>query len=131
MIIISADGMCEFGRITHHLANNIEDSSTIVLLVGFMAEDTLGRRLQNHEPKIKIFGNTLSVNAEILQINAFSAHGDYQELTAWLKGNDNSHLKRIFMVHGEDKAQKAFRSYLAGNDFRNVSIVKYGDEFEL
>ena len=131
MIIISADGMCEFGRITHHLANNIEDSSTIVLLVGFMAEDTLGRRLQNHEPKIKIFGNTLSVNAEILQINAFSAHGDYQELTAWLKGNDNSNLKRIFMVHGEDKAQKAFRSYLAGNDFRNVSIVKYGDEFEL
>ena len=131
MIIISADGMCEFGRITHHLANNIEDSSTIVLLVGFMAENTLGRRLQNHEPKIKIFGNTFSVNAEILQINAFSAHGDYQELTAWLKGNDNSRLKRIFMVHGEDKAQKAFRSYLAGNDFRNVSIVKYGDEFEL
>ena len=131
MVIISADGMCEFGRITHHLANNIENKSTIIMLVGFMAENTLGRRLQNREKSVKIFGNTFAVNAEILQINAFSAHGDYQELTAWLKKNDNSNLKQIFMVHGEDKAQKAFRSYLAENDFRDVSIVKYSDKFEL
>lgn len=101
------------------------------MLVGFMAENTLGRRLQNREKSVKIFGNTFAVNAEILQINAFSAHGDYQELTAWLKKNDNSNLKQIFMVHGEDKAQKAFRSYLAENDFRDVSIVKYNDKFEL
>ncbi|MEL3908430.1 MAG: MBL fold metallo-hydrolase [Treponemataceae bacterium] len=131
MVIISADGMCEFGRITHHLANNIEKSSTIIMLVGFMAANTLGRRLQNREPKVRIFGNVLDVNAEIVQINAFSAHGDYSELIDWLKQNDNSNLKRIFLVHGEPKEQNAFMSHLSKNNFNDVSIVKYGDRFEL
>lgn len=131
MVIISADGMCEFGRITHHLANNIEKSSTIIMLVGFMAENTLGRRLQNREPKVKIFGDVFNVNAEIVQINAFSAHGDYSELIDWLKRNDNADLKRIFLVHGEQKEQKAFMSHLSNADFNDVSIVKYGDKFEL
>lgn len=131
LIIISADGMCEFGRITHHLANNIEDSSTTILLVGFMAENTLGRRLQNREAKVRIFGNVYHVNADIVQINAFSAHADYTELLAWLNKNDNSRLKRIFMVHGESKAQNAFYRYLGENNYNNVSIVKYGDTFQL
>lgn len=131
MIIISADGMCEFGRITHHLANNIEKSSTIILLVGFMAENTLGRRLQNREDKVKIFGSTFTVNASIVQINSFSAHADYTELLGWLNKNDNRSLKRIFLVHGEKKAQSFFKQYLNENDYHNVDIVKYGDKFTL
>lgn len=131
LIIISADGMCEFGRVTHHLANNIEKNSTIILLVGFMAENTLGRRLQNRYEKVKIFGNSYDVNAEIVQINAFSAHADYSELLDWLNGNDNSKLKNIFMVHGEKKAQSSFKEYLFKNNHKNVDIVKYGDLFNL
>lgn len=131
MIIISADGMCEFGRVTHHLANNIENPSTKILLVGFMAENTLGRRLQNHEPEVKIFGDKYQVRAEILQINAFSAHADYFEATEWLKSLDSSKLKKIFLVHGEPDAQKYFSGYLNDNNFKSVQIIKYNETYEL
>lgn len=131
LIIISADGMCEFGRITHHLANNIERNSTVIMLVGFMAANTLGRRLQNREKQVKIFGDVFNVNAEILQINAFSAHADYQEMTRWLDKNDTPSLKRIFLVHGEQNAQKAFTTHLNEHGYKDVSVVKYSDMFEL
>ena len=68
MIIISADGMCEAGRIVHHLYNNIEDSNTTILLVGFMAENTLGRRLQNREEEVKVLGEWKKVKAQIEQL---------------------------------------------------------------
>lgn len=131
MIIISADGMCEFGRITHHLANNIEKPSTKIMLVGFMAENTLGRRLQNKEQEVKIFGEWHQVRAEILQINAFSAHADYFEAAQWLKSLDTSHLKNIFLVHGEPAAQKFFTNYLNDNNFKDVQTIKYGEVYEL
>ncbi|AGT44208.1 MBL fold metallo-hydrolase RNA specificity domain-containing protein [Treponema pedis] len=131
MIIISADGMCEFGRITHHLANNIEKPSTKIMLVGFMAENTLGRRLQNREQEVKIFGEWRQVRAEILQINAFSAHADYFEATEWLKSLDTSSLKKIFLVHGEPEAQKYFGTYLKDNGFKDVQIVKYKETYDL
>ncbi len=131
MIIISADGMCEFGRITHHLANNIEKPSTKIMLVGFMAENTLGRRLQNREQEVKIFGEWYQVRAEILQINAFSAHADYFEAAQWLKSLKTLHLKNIFLVHGEPAAQRFFTNYLNDNNFKNVQIIKYGEVYEL
>ena len=131
MVIISADGMCEFGRITHHLANNIEKPSTKVMLVGFMAEDTLGRRLQNREHEVKIFGEWHQVRAEILQINAFSAHADYFESREWLDSLENPKLKRIFLVHGEPKAQTYFTQYLNENGYKDVKTVKYGEIYSL
>ena len=131
MVIISADGMCEFGRITHHLANNIEKPSTKVMLVGFMAEDTLGRRLQNKEQEVKIFGEWHQVRAEILQINAFSAHADYFESREWLDSLENPKLKRIFLVHGEPKAQTYFTQYLNENGYKDVKTVKYGEIYSL
>ncbi len=131
MVIISADGMCEFGRITHHLANNIEKPSTKVLLVGFMAEDTLGRRLQNKEQEVKIFGESHQVRAEILQINAFSAHADYFESREWLDSLKNPKLKTIFLVHGEPKAQTYFTQYLNENGYNDVKTVKYGKKYNL
>ena len=131
MVIISADGMCEFGRITHHLANNIEKPSTKVMLVGFMAEDTLGRRLQNREQEVKIFGEWHQVRAEILQINAFSAHADYFESREWLDSLENPKLKRIFLVHGEPKAQTYFTQYLNENGYKDVKTVKYGETYSL
>ena len=130
MVIISADGMCEFGRITHHLANNISKPSTKILLVGYMAENTLGRRIRNREPEVKIFGEWHQVRAEILQINAFSAHADYTEITDWLDSLDTSGLKKLFMVHGEPDAQSFFQAYLQEHHYES-HIMKYGDVIEL
>lgn len=131
MIIISADGMCEAGRITHHLANTIGDPCNQILIVGYMAEHTLGRRILNREMEVKIFNQWYNVRAEITQINAFSAHADYQEATDWLQSMDTSGLKRIFMVHGEPEVQVVFKDHLEENGFKSVQIVKYGEHYEL
>lgn len=131
MIIISADGMCEAGRVQHHLLNNISNPKTVILLVGFMADHTLGRRLMNREPEVKIFDNWYKVNARIENINAFSAHADYSEATAYLDSLDKSRLKRIFLVHGEPDAQSFFKNHLQSHGYTNVDIVKYGETYEL
>lgn len=131
MIIISADGMCEFGRVVHHLSNNIEKNTTIVLLVGFMAHDTLGRRLQEKEKEVKILGNWLRVRSDIVQINAFSAHADYKEIGEWLDSFDTSRLKGIFLVHGEPDSQAHLKSYLEKKDYQNIQIIKYDSTYSL
>jgi metallo-beta-lactamase family protein len=131
LVIISADGMCEAGRVVHHLANNIEDANTTVLCVGYMAEQTLGRRIRNREVSLKINGNWYTRKADVREINAFSAHADYSEAGDWLKSLDTSRLKKIFMVHGEPNAQSAFKKYLAGIGFGNVEVVSYGSNWEL
>lgn len=100
------------------------------MLVGYMADNTLGRRLQNREPEVKIFGEWHQVRAEILQINAFSAHADYFETVEWLDSLDTSRLKQLFMVHGEPDAQQFFHTYLQEHRYRS-HIVKYGEVFEL
>jgi metallo-beta-lactamase family protein len=129
MIIIAADGMCEAGRVVHHLANNISNSANTVLIVGYMAENTLGRRLKAGEKEVSIFGDRYAVRAQIDVINAFSAHADYSECLDWLKKIDTSCLKKIFLVHGEVQAQAAFKPYLRDNGFPNVEIVKYGQTY--
>lgn len=131
MIIISADGMCEAGRVLHHLANNISNPANQVLLVGYMAENTLGRRLKNGEKEVRIMGDWYNVKAEIQQINAFSAHADYQECLDWLHAIDTSRLKHIYLVHGEPDVQNYFVKFLAENGFPNTTIVKYGESYTL
>jgi metallo-beta-lactamase family protein len=131
LVIISADGMCEAGRVVHHLANNISDPNTTVLCVGYMAEQTLGRRIRNKEVYLKINGDWYKRRADVREINAFSAHADYKEAGEWLQGMDTSRLKKIFMVHGEPGAQSAFKKYLAGIGFDNVEIVRYGQNWSL
>lgn len=131
MIIISADGMCEAGRILHHLSNNVEDPRNQLLLVGFMAEHTLGRRLQERELEVKIMGDWHTVRAETTQINAFSAHADYKEMTQWLDEIDTSILKKIYLVHGEPDVQIVFKDHLENSGYPNVHIVKYGETYEI
>jgi metallo-beta-lactamase family protein len=130
LIIISADGMCEAGRIQHHLIHNIQDPDTSILIVGFMAQNTLGRRLRNREKEVKIHGQWFKVNAQIEEINAFSAHADYEEMGNWLDEIDTSNLKKIFLVHGEPKVQKAFKEYLIKKGYPNIEIVQYGKTYE-
>jgi metallo-beta-lactamase family protein len=129
LIIISADGMCEAGRIQHHLINSIEDPNTTILTVGYMAENTLGRRIRNKDPEVKIHGQWFQRKAEVEEINAFSAHADYVEATEWLHALDTSRLKRILLVHGEPKAQGAFKQYLAEQGYPQTDIVQYGKTY--
>ena len=131
LIIISADGMCEAGRIQHHLIHNLGDLNTTVLIVGYMAENTLGRRILNRENEVKIHGHWIKRRAAVEKINSFSAHADYEETIDWLKAVDTSRLKRIFLVHGEPKAQSALKSHLADSGFSGAEIVKYGKTYEL
>jgi metallo-beta-lactamase family protein len=131
LIIISADGMCEAGRIQHHLIHNIEDPHTAVLIVGYMAENTLGRRIRDRAEEVKIHGQWFKRCAQVEDLNAFSAHADYAEALDWLKAMDTSRLKRIFLVHGEPKAQGAFKKYLGENGFPQTEIVRYGQNYDL
>lgn len=131
MIIISADGMCEAGRILHHLANNISDENNTILIVGYMAENTLGRKILEGEKEVHIMDNWYKVNAQVRKINAFSAHADYTETLEWLNEIDTSRLKKIFLVHGEKDAQEFLENYLKENGFKDVQITKYGETYDL
>jgi metallo-beta-lactamase family protein len=123
--------MCEAGRIQHHLMHNIENPNTTIMTVGYMAKDTLGRRIRNREKEVKIHGDWYKLNAQVEEINAFSAHADYHETLEWLQALDTSKLKGIFLVHGERKSQNFLKNYLEENGFPNVEIVKYGKTYEI
>lgn len=129
MIIISADGMCEAGRIVHHLANNIANPNNTILIVGYMAEYTLGRKILEGADEVKIMYDWYKVRAKVEKVNAFSAHADCVEAVEWLKELNTSQLKNIYIVHGEKKAQAEFVEYLAQNGYKNTTIVKQGKHY--
>ena len=106
-IIISASGMCEFGRIRHHLANQIEDEKNLILIIGFMAEGTLGRSLVEGKNPVNIFGEPHPVKARIEIFNAFSGHADQKGLLKQVEKSGKA--KSIFLVHGEPDSQEIFR----------------------
>lgn len=106
MVIISASGMCESGRILHHLRNNIENSRNTILIVGFVAKNTLGRKIVERNKTVKIFGEELRLRAEVVVINAFSTHADRSELLDYVMPLKDR-VKGIFVVHGdEDQSEK-------------------------
>jgi metallo-beta-lactamase family protein len=106
-IIISASGMCESGRILHHLKNNIENPRNTVAIVGWQAPYTLGRRLVEKQERVKIFGEEYVRRADIEIINGFSAHADRNELLDWFRQVQNPDLEHVFVVHGEGQAPLA------------------------
>jgi len=123
MIIIAGSGMCESGRILHHLKNNIEDSRNTILVVGYMAANTLGKRIVEKVPFVRIFGVEYELNAEVVVINAFSGHADKNELCNFVSAC--LPLKRIFLVHGDlDQSQgltdaltqKGLNAYIPAKD---------------
>ena len=131
MIIISASGMCEGGRILHHLRNNIENPKTTILVVGFMAMHTLGRKIVEREKEVKIFGLSHPMNAEVKVINAFSAHADYSEIKKWTQKMDRDRLKGILLVHGEPDAQENLSQVLKEDGIKRVESMKFGEELLL
>ena len=129
-IIISANGMAEAGRILHHLKNNLEDPHNTVLLVSFMAENTLGRKLQDGEKSVRIFGESYDVRAKVERIDGYSAHADQQELLAWADPIGRERLQQVFLVHGEAAAMDAFAPLLREHGFAQVSTPERGQSFE-
>lgn len=128
-IIISASGMCEFGRIQHHLKNNIEDDKNTVLIVGYMAENTLGRKILEKQKIVKIFGENYRLRADVYKINAFSAHGDRSDLLDYI--SRIKQLKKIFLVHGEKEQGFEFKDVLKESGYKDVAMPAKGDVFEL
>ncbi|MFH0987856.1 MAG: MBL fold metallo-hydrolase [Parcubacteria group bacterium] len=118
-IIISASGMCESGRIKHHLKNNITDSRNLILVVGFMAVGTRGRNIVDGKEEINIFGQMYPLKAEVAIMNAFSGHADKVELLEYIKNIDG--LQKIFVVHGEKDATEIMKDNLA-------RIIKFSGE---
>lgn len=115
MIVIAASGMVESGRILHHLAHSAGDPRTTILIVGFMAEHTLGRRIIERQPLIKVFGEEIPLRAQVEVLSGYSAHADRTELRAWLEAvrASSPRLRDIFLVHGERESQDAFIAALA------------------
>lgn len=112
MIIMAGSGMCESGRVLHHLQNNIEDSRNTILVVGYMAQDTLGKRIVDKQPFVRIFGVEHELNAEVVVINAFSGHADRNELIEFVNGC--LPVRRIFLVHGDSEQSQALFGALSG-----------------
>ncbi|MDP1852871.1 MAG: MBL fold metallo-hydrolase [Candidatus Omnitrophota bacterium] len=110
MIIIAGSGMCESGRISHHLKNNIEDSRNTVLVIGYMAENTLGKKIVDKIRVVRIFGVEYELNAEVVIINSFSGHADKEELLEF--SLSCAPLKRVFLVHGEESQALSLKETL-------------------
>ncbi len=130
-IIISASGMCEAGRILHHLANNIGDPRNAVLIVGYQAEHTLGRRLVDEVAEVSILGTVYERRAEVIVHNSFSAHADGTELLKYAGMFDRNKLHSVFLVHGEYDRQLDFRKGLLGRGVTNIEIPVRGDRYTL
>ncbi len=127
-IIISASGMCEFGRILHHLRATIGGQNNTVVIVGFQAQHTLGRRLVEGRTRVRIFGVEQDRLADVVVLNGFSAHADQSDLLAFAEAaREQGPLRKIALVHGEPKAQEALAGLLAEHHFPDVSIPGPGD----
>ena len=130
-VIISANGMCEAGRILHHLKYNVENPRNTILFVGYQAENTLGRRIVDGVKKIRIFGDEFIVNARVETIDGFSAHAGRTELLNWV-GRVQNTLKGIFVVHGETQSSLALAEALrVANPQCNVVVPELHQTIEL
>ena len=130
-IIISASGMAEAGRILHHLKNNVEDPRNTVVIVGWQAPYTLGRRLVERQSIIKIFGEEYHLRARVETINGFSAHADRNELLDYVRQLGPDRLKSIFVVHGEEASSLALADGLQGLGVEQAIVPTLGEAFEL
>ncbi len=129
-IIISASGMCEAGRIRHHLKHNLWKKENTILFVGYQAENSLGRKLLEGAEEVTLFGEKIAVNAEICTLHGTSGHADKNGLLNWIKGFKTK-PKTVFVNHGDEESCEAFRDTLI-NDFGYSAIAPYsGTEFDL
>ena len=131
MVVISASGMCEAGRILHHLKHGVEDPKNTVLIVGYCADHTLGKRLVERREEVKIFGEPYRLRAEVVVMNSYSGHADEPELVEFLSGLDQDRLTQIALVHGAPERQAALKERLVTEGYRAVSIPARGHSVEV
>ena len=127
-IVISASGMCEHGRILHHLKHGIENPRNTIVIVGFQAQHTLGRRLLDGETEVMIFGDWFKRQAEVIALKAFSAHADRNELTEYVR---QVNPKKLYLVHGEPEQRAALAVALRAAGFAEVFTPEQGEIVEL
>lgn len=130
-VIISASGMAEAGRVKHHIANNIENPRTTILIVGYCEKNSLGAKLKEKPEEVTIFGDKFKVNAEIRSIESMSAHADYIDLYQYLAVQYPSDLKKMFIVHGNPDAQQDFKNNLIRKGYKNVIIPNLHETFKI
>jgi metallo-beta-lactamase family protein len=130
MIIVSASGMCEFGRILHHLKNNITDPRNTIIIAGYQAAHTLGRRLVEGRKQVKIFGEMYDVRAQVKVLNGFSAHANATELTDWTAPLADE-VKQAFLVHGDLDQCEALAQSMQKRGFKQVVIPESGRAVDL
>jgi metallo-beta-lactamase family protein len=130
-IIISSSGMMEAGRVKHHLANNISNPKTTILVVGYCEPRTLGAKIKRGEKQVSIFGTSYEVKADVEVLESYSAHGDYFEMIKYLNCQDKKKLKNIFLVHGDYEVQQKYKTTLENNRFKNIEIPEQGQVFTI
>ena len=129
-VIISASGMAEAGRILHHLKNNVDDPRNTILITGWQAPHTLGRRIVEKSPKVKIFGDEYDLRAEVAVLNGLSGHGDRQELLNWAD-HITERPRHTYIVHGEEDASLAFAEGLRDIGYPEVTVPELGQGFDI
>ncbi|QDT38935.1 MBL fold metallo-hydrolase [Stratiformator vulcanicus] len=131
-VIISASGMCENGRVRHHLKHAVADPNNRIILAGYQAPHTLGRRLQEGHPKVRIFDRELPLRAKVEQISGLSAHGDVEDLKWWFEGlASEGGIGRCFLVHGDPDVAKRFAGIIRDCCDEDPEIPEFGETFEV
>jgi metallo-beta-lactamase family protein len=129
-IILSASGMCESGRILHHLANHLQNERNVLLIVGYQAEGTLGRRLLDGATRVFILGREVERRAQVLKMNELSAHAGRGELETYVRGFQNR-VRNLFVVHGEPPQSEPFAAWATSNTSAEVRVPGLGEAFEI
>lgn len=130
-IIISASGMCDAGRVRHHLKHNLWRPESSIVFVGYQAEGTLGRRIIEGAKTVTLFGETVNVAADVYNLQGFSGHADRDELFKWLMGFEEKKPETIFLVHGEQEAKQGFAEYVKENSGWECTIVEDYETYEV
>ena len=130
-VVISASGMAENGRILHHLKHGVGDPDNTVLLVSFMAEHTLGRKLKDGAKRVRIYGDEYDVRAQVESIDGYSAHADQRGLLRWAESFDRSRLNKIILVHGEPEPMEVFAGLLRSEGMPEVQLPVRGQKYTL
>lgn len=130
-IIVAGSGMMSGGRIMHHLMRYLPDPKNVLLIIGYVAEGTVGRAIYEGAKQVTIFGQRIPVRARVEAIGAFSAHGDQNKLTRWLQPEDGLMPKKIFLVHGDPDAKTVFATHLRHELRTEVIIPTFHGEYEL
>ena len=140
-IVLAGSGMCEGGRVLHHLRHKIHNERNTLLIVGYMGQNTFGRQLQDkgekynaagrqgEPPIVKFYNKEYPLKAEVVTLGGFSAHGDRDEMTRVLK-DSNLNVKKVALVHGEDEQTSSFRDHLVGEGF-DVEIPRKGQAIQV